>query len=70
MPSKLSHHLKNSEIRSRIEPDLKENATNILASCGLNMSDAIRLLSSLTNGVIFKFQELDSCELQTNFTCY
>ena len=31
MPSTLPHRLKDSEIRSRIEPDLKENATNILA---------------------------------------
>jgi DNA-damage-inducible protein J len=35
--------LKTAEIRSRIEPELKENATQILASCGLNVSDAIRL---------------------------
>ena len=35
--------LKITEIRSRIEPDLKENATRILAACGLNVSDAIRL---------------------------
>ena len=32
-----------AEIRSRIEPDLKENATRILASCGLNVSEAVRL---------------------------
>ena len=43
MPSTLSHNLKDSEIRSRIEPELKENATHILALCGLNMSEAIRL---------------------------
>jgi DNA-damage-inducible protein J len=35
--------LKTAEIRSRIEPELKENATQILAACGLNVSDAIRL---------------------------
>lgn len=35
--------LKITEIRSRIEPDLKENATQILAACGLNLSEAIRL---------------------------
>ena len=39
----ISEHLKVAEIRSRIEPDLKENATRVLASCGLNISDAIRL---------------------------
>jgi len=43
MPSTLSPPLKVAEIRSRIEPDLKENATRVLASCGLNVSDAVRL---------------------------
>ncbi|MDO9140963.1 MAG: type II toxin-antitoxin system RelB/DinJ family antitoxin [Methylobacter sp.] len=43
MPNTLSQPLKIAEIRSRIEPDLKENATRILAACGLNVSDAIRL---------------------------
>lgn len=32
-----------TEIRSRIEPDLKEHAQRVLAACGLNFSDAIRL---------------------------
>lgn len=35
--------LKIAEIRSRIEPDLKDEATRVLAACGLNLSDAIRL---------------------------
>ena len=43
MVATLPHPLKIAEIRSRIDPDLKENATRILASCGLNVSDAIRL---------------------------
>ena len=43
MPTTISPHLKIAEIRSRIEPDLKENATRILAACGLNVSDAVRL---------------------------
>ena len=43
MPNTHTPTLKVAEIRSRIEPDLKENATRILASCGLNVSDAIRL---------------------------
>ena len=43
MSSTHTSTLKVAEIRSRIEPDLKENATRILASCGLNVSDAIRL---------------------------
>ena len=32
-----------SEIRSRIEPDLKEEAQDVLGRVGLNISDAIRL---------------------------
>ena len=43
MPATHSPPLKVAEIRSRIEPDLKEDATRVLASCGLNVSDAIRL---------------------------
>jgi DNA-damage-inducible protein J len=43
MPTTLSPPLKVAEIRSRIEPDLKENATRVLASCGLNVSDGVRL---------------------------
>jgi DNA-damage-inducible protein J len=43
MPATPSPPLKAAEIRSRIEPDLKEEATRVLAACGLNVSDAIRL---------------------------
>ncbi|HZP91603.1 MAG TPA: type II toxin-antitoxin system RelB/DinJ family antitoxin [Burkholderiales bacterium] len=32
-----------SEIRSRIEPDLKDEAQAVLSRLGLNISDAIRL---------------------------
>jgi DNA-damage-inducible protein J len=32
-----------SEIRSRIEPDLKDEAQAVLSRVGLNISDAIRL---------------------------
>lgn len=39
----ITHPLKIAEIRSRINPDLKENATRILAACGLNVSDAVHL---------------------------
>jgi DNA-damage-inducible protein J len=35
--------LKTTDVRSRIEPEIKERATEVLASCGLNLSDAIRL---------------------------
>ncbi len=43
MPAPLASPLKIVEIRSRIDPDLKENATRVLAACGLNVSDAVRL---------------------------
>jgi len=32
-----------AEVRTRITPDLKEQATEVLSSCGLNVSDAVRL---------------------------
>ena len=35
--------LKTTDVRSRIEPDLKDRAAEVLAQCGLNLSDAIRL---------------------------
>lgn len=35
--------LKTTDVRSRIEPEIKNRATKVLASCGLNLSDAIRL---------------------------
>jgi DNA-damage-inducible protein J len=35
--------LKTTDVRSRIEPEIKNRATEVLASCGLNLSDAIRL---------------------------
>ncbi|MFG5776280.1 type II toxin-antitoxin system RelB/DinJ family antitoxin [Comamonas sp. J-3] len=34
---------KSAEVRSRIEPELKEKSVEILASVGLDLSDAIRL---------------------------
>ena len=34
---------KTTDVRSRIEPEIKDRATAVLASCGLNLSDAIRL---------------------------
>lgn len=33
---------KSTDVRSRIEPDLKDRASEVLAACGLNLSDAIR----------------------------
>ena len=35
--------LKTTDIRSRIEPELKDRATEVLADCGLSVSHAIRL---------------------------
>lgn len=35
--------LKTTDVRSRIEPEVKDRATEVLATCGLNLSDAIRL---------------------------
>ena len=32
-----------SDVRTRIEPDLKDRAAEVLAGCGLKLSDAIRL---------------------------
>jgi len=32
-----------AEVRTRITPDLKEQATEVLSSCGLNVSDAVPL---------------------------
>jgi DNA-damage-inducible protein J len=39
----ISATLKTTDVRSRIEPDLKDRASEVLAACGLNLSDAIRL---------------------------
>ena len=35
--------LKSTDVRSRVEPALKDSATDILAQCGLTLSDGIRL---------------------------
>lgn len=35
--------LKSTDVRSRVEPALKERATDVLAQCGLTLSDGIRL---------------------------
>lgn len=39
----MSLTLKTTDVRSRIGPEIKARATAVLASCGLNLSDAIRL---------------------------
>ena len=35
--------LKTTDLRLRVEPELKDRASNVLAECGLNLSDGIRL---------------------------
>jgi len=35
--------LKTTDVRCRVEEDLKESATAVLKSCGLSISDAMRL---------------------------
>jgi len=35
--------LKTTDVRCRIEEDLKERATEVLKACGLSVSDAMRL---------------------------
>lgn len=39
----MQHARKTAEVRSRIEPSLKDQSAEVLASLGLDMSDAIRL---------------------------
>ena len=49
-----------SEIRSRIEPELKEAAQSVLGRFGLNISDAIRLFLRqvvVTRGLPFDVRE-------------
>jgi DNA-damage-inducible protein J len=36
-------NLKTTDVRSRIEPAIKDRASSVLAACGLTLSDAIRL---------------------------
>lgn len=35
--------LKTTDVRSRVEPEVKESAAQVLAACGLSLSDGIRL---------------------------
>lgn len=35
--------LKTTDVRSRVEPEIKASATQVLAECGLSLSDGIRL---------------------------
>ena len=40
---KMLSTLKTTDVRSRIEPEIKDRASSVLAECGLTLSDAIRL---------------------------
>lgn len=43
MTMQTASYRKSAEVRSRIEPDLKEKSTEVLADLGLDLSGAIRL---------------------------
>ena len=43
IPSTADPHNMTAEVRTRISPQLKTQATAVLADCGLNISDAVRL---------------------------
>ena len=56
-----------SEIRSRIEPELKEEAQDVLNRVGLNISDAIRLFLRqviVAKGLPFEVREIPNATTQ------
>jgi DNA-damage-inducible protein J len=56
-----------SEIRSRIEPDLKDEAQAVLGRVGLNISDAIRLFLRqvvAARGLPFEIREYPNATTQ------
>lgn len=56
-----------SEIRSRIEPELKEEAQDVLNRVGLNISDAIRLFLRqvvAAKGLPFEVREIPNATTQ------
>jgi DNA-damage-inducible protein J len=56
-----------SEIRSRIEPDLKDEAQAVLSRVGLNISDAIRLFLRqvvVARGLPFEVREYPNAVTQ------
>ncbi len=56
-----------SEIRSRIEPDLKDEAQAVLSRVGLNISDAIRLFLRqvvVARGLPFEVREIPNATTQ------
>ncbi len=60
-----------SEIRSRIEPELKDQAQDVLSRCGLNISDAIRLFLRqvvVAKGLPFEIREVPNDETRAAIT--
>ena len=56
-----------TEIRSRIEPDLKDEAQAVLSRVGLNISDAIRLFLRqvvAARGLPFEVKEIPNAATQ------
>lgn len=56
-----------SEIRSRIEPELKDEAQDVLSRVGLNISDAIRLFLRqvvVVKGLPFEIRETPNATTQ------
>ena len=56
-----------SEIRSRIEPELKDEAQDVLNRVGLNISDAIRLFLRqvvVVKGLPFEIREMPNAATQ------
>ena len=55
--------MKNAVIRARIDAELKARASEVLASCGLEVSDAIRLFLKQViahNGIPFPIRSVSS----------
>ena len=63
----LTFDMLTTEIRSRIEPELKEEAQDVLSRVGLNISDAIRLFLRqviVAKGLPFEVREVPNAATQ------
>jgi DNA-damage-inducible protein J len=59
--------IKSTDVRARIEPELKEDATRVLAENGLTLSDAVRLFLRqvvVTRGLPFEVRVPNETTLQ------
>ena len=59
--------MKSTDVRARIEPKLKEDATRVLAENGLTLSDAVRLFLRqvvVTRGLPFEVRVPNETTLQ------